>query len=266
MAMPPNLLSLLRDPNDLGALQFDGEHLVNPATRKRFPVIDSIPVFVEPGELGPQNRKFQRMYDWMSHAYDIALNVGDLFYRGKLAQLRRRLATTLALKSGQRCLYTSIGTGADVPYLAEQVPLPSIELVGLDLSMGMLNRCRNKLRALADTSLLVQANAEHLPFADRCFDVVLHIGGINFFDDPALAVREMQRVAKPGALILVADETEKVVTKNYQRSPFTRAYFKDAATDFKPRSWIPDGAVNANYEEVWDGKGYILTFRAAADR
>jgi ubiquinone/menaquinone biosynthesis C-methylase UbiE len=144
--------------------------------------------------------------------------------------------------------------------------LPSIELVGLDLSMGMLKRCREKLHTLADTSLLVQANAEHLPFVDRCFDVVLHIGGINFFDDPALAVREMQRVAKPGAIILVADETEKVVTKNYQRSPFTRAYFKDAATDFKPRSWIPDGAVNANYEEVWDGKGYILTFRAAASR
>ena len=266
MAMPPNLLSLLRDPHDLGALQLDGDHLVNRANQKRFPIVDSIPVFVESGELGPQNRKFQRMYDWMSHVYDIALNVGGLFYRGKLAQLRRRLATTLALKSGQRCLYTSIGTGADVPYLAEQVLLPSIELVGLDLSMGMLNRCRKKLRALADTSLLVQANAEHLPFADRCFDVVLHIGGINFFDDPALAVREMQRVAKPGALILVADETEKVVTKNYQRSPFTRAYFKDAATDFKPRSWIPDGAVNANYEEVWDGKGYILTFRAAADR
>ena len=266
MAMPPNLLSLLRDPHDLGALQLDGDHLVNRASQQRFPIVDSIPVFVESGELGPQNRKFQRMYDWMSHGYDFALNVGDLFYRGRLARLRRRLATTLALKSGQRCLYTSIGTGADVPYLAEQVPLPSIELVGLDLSMGMLNRCRNKLRALADTSLLVQANAEHLPFADRCFDVVLHIGGINFFDDPALAVREMQRVAKPGALILVADETEKVVTTNYQRSPFTRAYFKDAATDFKPRSWIPEGAVNANYEEVWGGKGYILTFRAAADR
>jgi ubiquinone/menaquinone biosynthesis C-methylase UbiE len=266
MAIPPKLLSLLRDPHDLGALQLDGDQLVNRASRRRFPIIDSIPVFVEPGELGPQNRRFQRMYDWMAHGYDLALAVGDFFNRGKLAQLRRRLAATLALQPGHRCLYTSIGTGADVPYLAEQVPLPSLDLVGLDLSRGMLRRCRKKLRALADTSLLVQANAERLPFADRLFDVVLHVGGINFFDQPATAVREMQRVAKPGALILVADETKKVVTKQYQRSPLTRAYFKDAATDFNPRSWIPDGAVGANYEEVWDGKGYILTFRAAADR
>ena len=168
------------------------------------------------------------------------------------------------LKSGQCCLYTSIGTGADVPFLAEQVPLQSVDLVGLDLSMGMLKRCRKRLRAFPETSLLVQGNAERLPFSDQSFDVVVHVGGINFFDQPAVAVREMQRVARPGALIVVSDETKEVVTKNYKRSPFTRAYFKDASTDFNPRSWIPDGAVNANYEEVWDGKGYIMTFRAAA--
>ncbi len=266
MTIPHQLFSLLRDPHDLGALQLDGDHLVNLANQKRFPIVDSIPVFVEPGELGPQNQKFQRMYDWISRGYDLAQRVGDLFYRGKISQLRRRLAATLGLTPGQRCLYTSIGTGADLPYMAEQVPLPNIELVGLDLSMGMLKRCQTKLRALAATSLLVQANAERLPFADRSFDVVLHVGGINFFDQPAVAVREMLRVAKPGALILIADETKDVVTKNYQRRPFLRAYFKDAATDFNPRSWIPAGAVNANYEEVWDGKGYCLTFRAAAVR
>lgn len=266
MAIPAPLLSLLRDPHDLGALELDGDHLVNRASQRRYPVVDAIPVFVDSGELGPQNRKFQRMYDWMSYIYDPGLAVGDLFYRGKLAGLRRRLAATLALKSGQRCLYTSIGTGADVPFLAEQVPLASIELVGLDLSRGMLKRCQKRLRAFADTSLLVQANAERLPFAAQSFDVVLHVGGINFFDQPATAVREMQRVAKPGALVLVSDETKVVVTRSYQRNPLTRAYFKDAATDFNPRSWIPEGAANANYEEVWDGKGYILTFRAAADR
>ena len=266
MAIPERLLSLLRDPHGLGALRLEGDQLVNPETRQRFPIVHSIPVFVEPGELGPQNRKFLRMYNWMSHVYDLALNFGDFLYRGKISQLRSRLAAMLALEPGQRCLYTSIGTGADVPFLAAQVPLPSIDLVGLDLSMGMLRRCQKKLRSFPDTSLLVQANAERLPFADRSFDVVLHVGGINFFDQPALAVREMQRVAKPDSLILVMDETKDVVTRNYKRSPFTRAYFKDAATDFKPRSWIPDGAVNANYEELWDGKGYCLTFRAPAER
>ena len=266
MPIPHRLFSLLRDPDDLGILELEGDHLLNRASQRCFPIANSIPVFVEPGELGPQNRKFQGMYDWMAHGYDLALDLGDFFYGGKIAEFRRRLAAALALKAGQRCLYTSIGTGADVPYLAEQVPLPTIDLVGLDLSMGMLKRCQKKLRTLADTALLVQANAERLPFADQSFDVVLHVGGINFFDRPATAVGEMQRVAKPGALILVSDETKEVVTGNYRRSPFTRPYFKDAPTDFNPRSWIPDGAVNVNYEEVWKGKGYCLTFRAAASR
>jgi ubiquinone/menaquinone biosynthesis C-methylase UbiE len=266
MAIPQKLLSLLRDPHDLGVLQLEGEHLVNRATLQQFPIVDSIPVFVEPSMLGPQNRKYQRMYDRLSCGYDIALQLADLLYRGKLSQLRRHLAARLALKSGQSCLYTSIGTGADLPFLAEQVPLQNIHLVGLDLSMGMLKRCRKRLRSFSDTSLLVQADAERLPFPDRSFDVVLHVGGINFFDQPAVAVREMQRVAKPGALVLVLDETKDVVTRSYQRNPLTRSYFKGAATDFNPRSWIPEGAVDADYEELWDGKGYCLTFRAAPDR
>jgi ubiquinone/menaquinone biosynthesis C-methylase UbiE len=155
-----------------------------------------------------------------------------------------------------------VGTGADLPFLTERVALKDIEFAGLDLSMGMLRRCRRRLGRDADSVLLVQANAERLPFAEKAFDVVLHVGGINFFDRPADAVREMLRVAKPGATLLVCDETRKIVTGSYQRNIFTRAYFKDARTDFDPRSWIPEGVPNVKYEEVWDGKGYLLTFRA----
>jgi len=260
---PPRLLSLLRDPSDLGELQVEGDSLVNRASRRRYPIVGAIPVFVEADRLGPLNRKYQRMYDWMSCIYDAGQTIGDLLYRGKISQLRRRLSSTLGLKPGHRCLYTSVGTGSDVRFLSEQVPLASIEFVGLDISMGMLRRCRRRLRALGDASLLVQANAERLPFADRTFDVVLHVGGINFFDRPAEAVREMLRVARPGARILVADETKVVVRQSYQRNPLTRAYFRDADTGFNPRSWIPDGAVDPSYEEFWDGRIYFLMFRAA---
>lgn len=262
MAFPTRMLSLLRDPVGLEPLDLDGDYLINKASQRRYPIIKSIPVLLDPANLGPQNLKFQRMYDWMSYGYDISQKVGDLFYRGKISRLRRHLASKLSLKSGDRCLYTSIGTGVDLPYFAEQISLERIELVGLDLSMGMLRRCQTRLRPYPETSLLVQANAERLPLADRSFDVVWHVGGINFYDQPAVAVKEMLRVAKAGALILIADETKDVVTKNYQRSPFTRSYFKDAPTDFRPRDWVPPGVSDPTYEEVWDGKGYLLTFKA----
>jgi ubiquinone/menaquinone biosynthesis C-methylase UbiE/uncharacterized protein YbaR (Trm112 family) len=241
MAIAERMLSLLRDPLNLAPLELDGDQLVNKASQRRYPIIESIPVLVDPADLGPQNLKFQRMYDWMSHGYDLAQKMGDLFYRGKITRLRRELASRLSLKPGDRCLYTSIGTGADLPYFAERVSLETIELVGLDLSMGMLRRCKPRILPYEATSLLVQANAERLPLADRSFDVVLHVGGINFFDQPTVAVKEMLRVAKPGAMILIADETKDVVKKNYQRSPLTRHYFKDAPTNFSPRDWVPAG-------------------------
>ena len=262
MPFTEKMLSLLRDPLGLDPLELDGDHLVNRASQRRYPIVASIPVLLDPAGLGPQNLKFQRMYNWMSYGYDLATRVGDMIYRGKIAELRRLFATRLALKPGDRCLYTSIGTGADLPYLAEKVSLETVELVGLDLSLGMLKRCQAKIRPYEKTSLLVQANAERLPFADRTFDVVFHVGGINFFDHPAMAVQEMIRVAKAGALILIADETKDVVEKNYQKSPFTRAYFKDAPTNFSPRDWVPAGVRDPVYEEVWKGKGYILTFHA----
>ena len=255
------MLSLLRDPLGLDPLELDGNFLVNRASQRRYPVVESIPVLLDPAELGPQNLKFQRMYDWMSYGYDFAQRVGDVVSRGKIAKFRRQLASRLALKAGDRCLYTSIGTGVDLPYLAEKVSLETVELVGLDLSLGMLRRCKARIRPCEKTSLLVQANAERLPFADRTFDVVFHVGGINFFDQPAVAVQEMIRVAKAGSLILIADETKDVVEKNYQKSPLTRAYFKDAPTNFSPRTWVPPGVGDPAYEEVWNGKGYILTFK-----
>lgn len=258
------MFSLLRDPLGLDPLELDGDHLVNRAGQRRYPVVESIPVLLDPAGLGPQNLKFQRMYDWMSYGYDLAQRLGDKIYKGKIAEMRRRLAARLALKPGERCLYTSIGTGADVPYLAEQVSLETVELVGLDLSMGMLRRCKARIRPYEKTSLLVQANAERLPFADRTFDVVFHVGGINFFDQPAVAVQEMIRVARPGSLILIADETKDVVKNSYQKSPFTRAYFKNSPMNFSPRDWVPPGVRNPAYEEVWKGKGYILTFKTPA--
>lgn len=256
------MLSLLRDPVGLEPLDLDGDHLVNKASQRRYPIIESIPVLLDPADLGPQNLKFQRMYDWMSYGYDFAQKVGDLFYRGAITRGRRQFVSKLSLKPGDRLLYTSIGTGQDLPYFAEQVFLEELELVGLDLSMGMLRRCQARIRPYPETSVLLQANAERLPLANQSFDVVLHVGGINFFDQPAVAVKEMLRVAKAGVIILIADETKDVVKNNYQRNPFTRAYFKDASTNFSPRDWVPPGVSDPTYEELWNGKMYILTFKA----
>jgi ubiquinone/menaquinone biosynthesis C-methylase UbiE len=182
---------------------------------------------------------------------------------GKLYRLRRQLAAAAAIKEGDCALFTSIGTGADIPFLAERVPLDSVQLVGIDLSLGVLRRCRSRLAKFPNTSLLVHANAEKLPFADRVFDVAVQVGGINFFDHPALAVREMVRVTKPGSLIVISDETKDVVEKFYRRMPIAGREFDHAPTDFQPVTWVPAGSTDLTFTEVANGKMYLLTFRTA---
>ena len=57
MAVSAKMLSLLRDPVGLDPLELDGDYLVNRAGQRRYPIIESIPVLLEPAGLGPQNLK-----------------------------------------------------------------------------------------------------------------------------------------------------------------------------------------------------------------
>jgi ubiquinone/menaquinone biosynthesis C-methylase UbiE len=125
----------------------------------------------------------------------------------------------------------------------------------------MLRRCVRKLsRGLRPYSLF-HGEAEHLPFRDGLFDCVYHIGGINFFNDKAQAIREMIRVAKPGAKIVLSDETEEVVRENYQRNPATRAYFeKGTEAVSAPIDLVPAAMQKLQLHDICKGKLYCLSF------
>jgi ubiquinone/menaquinone biosynthesis C-methylase UbiE len=263
MNIPSKLLPLLCDPKDHGPLALDASSLVNTQTGRRYGIADGIPVLVDEADLGPQNVKIQNMYRWMSGGFDVADWIGNVITLGMIARFRRRFAADLRLKPGDRCLYTSIGTGLNLRFLAAQIPLTSIELVGLDLSLEMLKKCQRKIDRRWAGPMLVQANAESLPFPDRCFDSVFHLGGINLFDRPATAVREMVRVAKSGALIAIFDESPECIRTQYQGwNPFTRKACARISTNFDPRDWTPPDAVSPVYESLHRGKGYFLKFHS----
>jgi ubiquinone/menaquinone biosynthesis C-methylase UbiE len=263
MSIPSKLLPLLCDPQDHGPLAFEEGSLINAGTGRKYFVADGIPVLVDKADIGPQNVRIQDMYRWMAGGFDAADWIGNAITLGMITRFRRRFAGELRLKPGDRCLYTSIGTGLDLPFLAARIPLTDIELVGLDLSMEMLRQCQRKIDRRWTGPMLVQANAESLPFADRTFDTVFHLGGINLFDRPAAAVREMLRVAKPGALIAIFDESPECIRTQYQKwNPFTRKACAGISTDFDPRDWTPPEAVETEFESLHGGKGYFLKFRA----
>ena len=72
-----------------------------------------------------------------------------------------------------------------------------------------------------------------MPFEDNSFDIVFHVGGINFFNDKTAAIREMIRVSKKGTKILISDETADFIEKQFKKSKFTKKYFQDSAFDLR---------------------------------
>ncbi len=147
------------------------------------------------------NRFNRALYNLIAPIYD--LWAGE---KGPLATLRQQLVDMLALKPGDKVLEVSVGTGANLHFIGDKVG-PSGRIYGLDISEGMLAPARKKLAALPCTVELRQGLAEDLPYPDNFFDAVLHLGGINFFADRRRALEEMERVAKPGAKVVVSDET-----------------------------------------------------------
>lgn len=108
----------------------------------------------------------------------------------------------------------------------------------------------------------MHCNAEDLPFADNIFDVVFHVGGINFFSDRQKAVNETPRIAKPGTKIMIADETADFIRKQYRKSIFTRSYFQDSDFDLSQiENCIPDAVQEKKAQLLWDNRFYCTTFR-----
>ena len=116
------------------------------------------------------NQRYMSMYDWMARWYDFGERwIGKLKYGDGIPNMRRQLMQELPWRNGCSALYVSIGTGADLHYLPASIDPATLDLVGLDISLGMLRRCRRVWRRKLDLSL-VHPSAEDLPCADHSFD------------------------------------------------------------------------------------------------
>lgn len=150
--------------------------------------------------MGAHRRYYDRVapiYDWFNR---IAALLRGVSYTGE----RRKAVARLELKPGQRALEVCVGTGTNLPLLAEHVGRAG-RLVGLDISCGMLGQCRRKLRTRRLAADLIEGEASRLPFADDAFDAVFHHGGFAEFGDKRGAIEEMMRVARPGARVVICD-------------------------------------------------------------
>lgn len=219
-----------------------------------YSIQNGIPVLLSADEVTGLNRKYQRLYDRIARGYDFAFWF-YAFFSPKIVSMRKSLLQDMVVKPGMHVLETSIGTGLNIPFFTKEA-----HYYGIDISMGMLKICQRKLNKLGYGVQLAQANAEELPYQDNCFDVVFHVGGINFFNDIPKAIAEMIRVAKPGAQILISDETQEHVDKAYKRIPFVRRFFTDAQQVVVPLEYIPSHMRDVKLSYSDDKRMYVISF------
>jgi SAM-dependent methyltransferase len=108
--------------------------------------------------------------------------------------LREADAGLLGELAGRRVLEVGCGSAPCARWLAAQ----GAQVVGLDLSTGML---RHAVHAACDSGIsvpLVQADAARLPFADGSVDLACSaFGAVPFVADSAAVMREVARVLRP---------------------------------------------------------------------
>ena len=80
-----------------------------------------------------------------------------------------------------------------------------IDCVGVDASEDMLQHARQRLLEHGlDPAGLLQADCRKTPFPDAHFDAVLCIGVISYLPDYEPALREIQRILKPGGSLIIS--------------------------------------------------------------
>jgi phosphatidylethanolamine/phosphatidyl-N-methylethanolamine N-methyltransferase len=131
-------------------------------------------------------------YDRWSPIYDMVF--GPVFRRG------RADAIAAAERIGGSIIEVGVGTGISLPRYSRDV-----RIVGVDLSEGMLDKARERVRRdnLTNVDMIVQGDAEALQFADNSFDVVVAQYVVSAVPHPERALDEFARICRPGGEIII---------------------------------------------------------------
>jgi ubiquinone/menaquinone biosynthesis C-methylase UbiE len=102
---------------------------------------------------------------------------------------------------GRKVLEVGCGQGPLLNY----IPSHGGKMFGMDMSMTSVLDARAGAIELGCESevVLLQSDAERLPFAGNVYDIVLSIGVLHHTEDTGGAVREIHRLLKPGGQAIV---------------------------------------------------------------
>jgi len=172
-----------------------------------YPIADGIPDFIreELAQSADPVLRRMRFIDRMAGVYEsrlwypIVLKVYGGFRSLSFPELIVKMAEKVQPISG-RVLDVACGPGT----YGRRITSPSKEVFGVDISKGMLMQgavyvARDRIPNMH----FARARVEALPFGNGFFDAVLCGGSLHLFANTLIALREIGRVMKPGAILSV---------------------------------------------------------------
>ena len=134
-------------------------------------------------------------YDKLNHI--LSLNI-DKGWRKKA--VRKLVDTQEPLK----VLDVACGTGDFTIEIAQKVAKGS-EVIGVDISEGMMAVGREKIKKAGVSAELFVADCEDLPYSDNTFDRISVGFGVRNFEHLELGLSQMYRVLTPGGKLVILE-------------------------------------------------------------
>ena len=194
------------------------------------------------GDARAKHEQVQEMFDSIAPAYDFMNRAMTL---GIDKVWRRRAVNSISAAGPRSLLDVATGTGDLAIQLARR--MPECTVTGIDLSQGMLDVGRAKVKAagLDGRISFMQADCLALPFDDNTFDCVTVAYGVRNFERLADGYREMARVLRPGGLLCVI---ELSTPRGWLTGPLYRLYTRHViplvgrmiSKDVRAYSYLPE--------------------------
>ncbi|BEL03863.1 hypothetical protein Q0Z83_020540 [Actinoplanes sichuanensis] len=210
-------------------------------------------------------------YDDLAATYDLIY--GD--WEGAIARQSKALERVIRRTRGAgplRVLDCACGIGTQLIGLAAL----GCEMSGCDLSPAAVARAAAECEARGLTADLVASDMRHLPHPDETFDAVVcadnALPHLLTDEDVLRALREMRRVARPGAVILVTTrDYDTIVVDRPVTAPVQRGGAPDRrVVTTQLWDWHPDSPVyDLTHLQVvetspgqWSATSRTATYRA----
>jgi len=140
--------------------------------------------------------------DFKQQVADLYNQRSDFYDHGYFHPLlAHRLVESATIEPGQKVLDIATGTGLVAIEVAQLVGVDG-QVVGVDISTGLLNQAEQKIRAASLNNIkLILADAETLDFPDYSFDIILCCSALPLMTNVPGDLRLWRRFLKPEGLI-----------------------------------------------------------------